>query len=86
MDIDIKAFPGIIKGETAFLKYHISFCGDIYELEKTFAAKRRQENIKKQEGVVKVKDSHLTRSTNEIPATVKQNIFHPFQGDRVSPK
>ena len=50
MDIDIKAFPGIIKGETAFLKYHISFCGDIYELEKTFAAKRRQENIKKKKG------------------------------------
>lgn len=84
--IDIKSFPGVIKGETEFLKYYISFCGNIYGLEKTFAIKRRQKKLENQEGIVSVNNRYLTKRTNEIPTSIKQNIFHPFQGGRVSPK
>ena len=84
--IDIKAFPGVIKGETEFIKYHISFGGNIEGLEKAFAVNRMKENAKKQEGIIRIGDSCLTKSQNKIPTTMKQNVFHPFQGGRVSPK
>lgn len=84
--IDIKSFPGVVKGETEFLKYRISFSGNIHKLQNSFAIKRRQEKNKKCGNVTFVSSSHSTNQMNKIPTTIKQNAFHPYQGGRVSPK
>lgn len=84
--IDIKSFPGVIKGETKYIKYYISFGGNIKGLEKSFAINRMRENVKKQESIIRISDRYLSKSPNEIPTIVKQNVFHTYQGGRVSPK
>lgn len=84
--IDIKDFPGTINGETDYIKYCISFSGNIFELEKIFANKRRQNKIKKQENLIRVNENYHNRNIVNPPSTVKQSVFHPYQGGRVSPK